>query len=85
MRAILQFVGFASSTLLSCLLVGTLLTSSVRADPVPYLPSDGCVDCYGCSATQPCTYSGAGVNCNRHLTCSCVPNNGNPLCHEEIL
>ena len=86
-RSILQFVGFACGVAWAMLLSGTLLTTSVQADP-PSDPgiSNNCRDCYACdppNGIPDCRYSGVGTGCTNTHTCICVPNNGSYLCQPQ--
>jgi len=67
MRAVLQFVGWASTTFCTVLLVGALVVGGVaRADSPPN--STPCAEC-NCNATDSCNLGGSTC-----LSCECKYN-----------
>jgi hypothetical protein len=70
MRCLLQFLGFASSTVFGVLLGGTLLTTPARAEGMP--PSYGtCANCCGCPKGT-CVPQGGGVGCSNYPCGNCT-------------
>lgn len=81
-RAILEFVGFASSAVWAMLVLGTVLTGVARAGPEPV--SNNCLECYSCvQEGDPCDYSGAGNGCTDTHTCICVKPNYVKICKKK--
>jgi len=86
MRSLLQFLGFASSTVCATLLAGILLTTSANADAtIPDTPPS-CTNCCQCNTDySDCVKSSAGSCWNDSKctsSCKCQQSNqGVYLCY----
>ena len=83
-RSFLQFVGSASAVVWATLLLGSLFSASVVADPSSdpsiAVPLETCQDCFQCNAKKDgCDYYG-GRGCNSKSSCKCSSNGGNAVC-----
>jgi len=80
MRSLLQFLGFASSTVCATLLAGILLTTSANADATDPLVLPNCTACCACNLTLTgCQVSGGGRGCTTFpcgTTCWCSISSG---------
>ena len=79
-RAFLQLCGSASAAIWAILMLGTLFSPPAVANTAP-APATSCQDCYVCNNNKDgCNYVGTGAGCKDILSCTCNPNNGNPIC-----
>ncbi len=71
MRSLLQFLGFASSTVCATLLAGILLTTSANAGATDPPISASCVNCCACDAVNDCYFTGIGTGCGSFNCLNC--------------
>ena len=80
-RSLLQFVGSASTVVWMTLLIGILFAEPANANSSPLARTGSCSNCHACNNTKTgCNYTGTGTGCTTGFSCTCLNNNGNPIC-----